>query len=97
MIKKTKMSRPCRRRRIRGNPGSLYFKPTGVRMRDLKEIVLELDEFEAVRLVDSLEMSQEDAGVKMGVSQSTLSRVLKVGRGKIADAICEGNAIRIEK
>ena len=91
------MPRPCARRRIRGNPGSLYFKPTGIRMRDLKEIVLELDEFEAVRLVDSLELSQEEAGRKMNVSQSTLSRILKSGRGKIADAVVNGKAIRVEK
>jgi len=91
------MSRPCARRRIRGNPGSLYFKPSGIRMRDLKEIVLELDEFEAIRLVDSLDLSQSEAGEKMNVSQSTLSRILKSGRGKIARAVSEGFAIRIEK
>jgi len=89
------MSRPCSRRRIRGDPGSLYFKPSGIRMRDLKEIILELAEFEAVRLVDSSGLSQEKAGAKMNVSQSTLSRILKSGRGKIADAIVNGKAIRV--
>ena len=36
-------------------------------------------------------------GEKMSVSQSPLSRILKSGRGKVARAVSEGCAIRIEK
>ena len=89
------MSRPCRRRRVRGRPGSSYFKPAGIRMVDLEESVLELAEFEAIRLVDLNNIPQEEAGKKMQVSQSTLSRVLKSGRKKIADAVVNGKAIKI--
>ena len=91
-----KMVRPCVRRRVRGKPNSSYFKPAGIRMIDLKESVLDMSEFEAIRLVDSLGISQEEAGAKMKISQSTLSRVLKNGRKKISDAIVGGMAIRIE-
>ena len=42
-------------------------------------------------------VSQEEAGVRMKISQSTLSRVLKSGREKIADAIVHGKAIKISK
>lgn len=90
------MVRPCIRRRIRGRPNSSYFKPAGIRMIDLAESVLEMAEFEAVRLVDLEGVSQEEAGRKMQISQSTLSRVLKSGRRKVADAIVNGKAIRIE-
>lgn len=89
------MPRPCRRRRVRGRPNSSYFKPAGVRKRDLDQSVLAIDEFEAVRLVDLNEESQENAGKKMDVSQATLSRILKSGRKKIADAIVNGKAIKI--
>lgn len=91
-----KMPRPCRRRRVRGRPNSSYFKPAGIRMIDLEESQLSLPEFEAIRLIDFKEISQEDAGKKMDISQSTLSRVLKSGRKKIADAIVNGKAIRIK-
>ncbi|MBR9706571.1 DUF134 domain-containing protein [Candidatus Pacearchaeota archaeon] len=91
------MSRPCKRRRIRGRPNSSYFKPSGIRMTELKESVLTMPEFEAIRLVDLNEVPQEEAGKEMQVSQSTLSRVLKSGRKKIADAIVHGKAIKIEK
>jgi len=91
-----KMVRPCRRRRVRGRPNSSYFKPAGIRMVDLEESQLSLPEFEAIRLVDLQDVSQEIAGEKMEISQSTLSRILKSGRKKIADAIVNGKAIKIE-
>ena len=90
-----KMVRPCRQRRIRGNPNSSYFKPAGIRIVDLEESELSMAEFEAIRLVDLEDISQEGAGAKMEISQSTLSRVLKSGRKKIADAIVNGKAIKI--
>ena len=90
------MPRPCIRRRVRGRPGSSYFKPAGIRMIGLDESVLTMPEFEAIRLVDLNEVSQEEAGKSMQISQSTLSRILKFGRKKIADAIVNGKAIKIE-
>jgi len=91
------MPRPCKRRRVRGRPNSSYFKPAGIRMIELEESILTMPEFEAIRLVDLTEVPQEEAGKQMQVSQSTLSRVLKSGRKKIADAIVNGKAIKIEK
>ncbi|MFC1685539.1 DUF134 domain-containing protein [Nanoarchaeota archaeon] len=90
------MPRPCIRRRVRGEPNSSYFKPAGIRMIDLEETVLSMPEFEAIRLVDLNEIPQEEAGKKMNVSQPTLSRILKSGRKKIAEAIVKGKAIKIE-
>jgi uncharacterized protein len=91
------MPRPCKRRRVRGRPNSSYFKPAGIRMIELEDSVLSMPEFEAIRMVDLSEVSQEEAGKQMQISQSTLSRVLKSGRKKIADAIVNGKAIKIDK
>ena len=90
------MSRPCKRRRVRGRPNSSYFKPAGIRMTVLEESVLSISEFEALRLIDFKEIPQEKAAKEMQISQPTLSRILKVGRKKIADAIMNGKAIKIE-
>ena len=91
------MPRPCKRGRIRGRPNSSYFKPTGVRIVNLEESELSLPEFEAIRLVDLNEIPQINSGKEMQISQSTLSRILKSARKKIADAIVNGKAIRIER
>ena len=92
-----KMPRPHKRRRVMGKPNSSYFKPAGIRMIELEESILTMSEFEAIRLVDLNEVPQEEAGREMQISQSTLSRILKIGRKKIADAIVNGKAIKIEK
>jgi predicted DNA-binding protein (UPF0251 family) len=90
------MPRPRICRRVRFRPGVTYFKPAGVRMIDLDEVVLTVDEYEAVRLVDLEEVGQGKAGKQMKISQPTLSRLLKSARKKISKAIIKGKAIRIE-
>ncbi len=90
------MVRPRRVRRIFFRPDVTYFKPAGVPLVHLKESVLSFDELEAIRLIDSEEMGQGEAGKKMKISQSTLSRLLKSGRKKLAGAIVNGQAIKIE-
>ncbi|MBU2053034.1 MAG: DUF134 domain-containing protein [Nanoarchaeota archaeon] len=91
------MPRPRIRRRIRGKPEATYFKPAGIRMIDLEESVLDINEFEAIRLVDFEGIEQEQAGKSMEISQPTLSRLLKSARRKISEAIVKGKAIKIEK
>jgi len=91
------MPRPCKRRRVMGKPNSSYFKPRGVRLMDIEEVDLSLPEFEAIRLIDFERIPQIEAGEKMHISQSTLSRILSSGRRKISDAIINGKAIRIDK
>lgn len=66
-------------------------------MRELEESSLNLSEFEAIRLIDLKKTSQEIAAKQMQISQPTLSRILKSGREKVADAIINGKAIKIEK
>ncbi len=97
VLGETEMPRPRKRRRVMGRPNSSYFKPAGVRMANLAEVALSMSEFEAIRLIDFEGMSQTKAGDKMHISQSTLSRILSSGRKKIADAIINGKAIKIEK
>ncbi|MBM3228368.1 DUF134 domain-containing protein [Candidatus Pacearchaeota archaeon] len=90
------MVRPQRIRNIFFQPNVTYFKPAGIPLVNLKEIVLSFDEVEAMRLVDFGEMEQNAAGRKMKISQSTLSRLLKSGRKKLTDAIVNGQAIKIQ-
>ena len=58
-------------------------------------IVLEPAELEALRLVDLEDLSQEEAGVKMGVSRGTVWRILHDARRKVVHALIEGRQIQI--
>lgn len=91
------MPRPQIHRRVSGKPLSDYFKPAGIPLRELEESLLGLAEFEAIRLIDVQGLSQQEAGEHMHISQSTLSRTLDSARKKVADAVVNGKAIRIEK
>ena len=90
------MPRPRICRRIRFQPDVTYFKPAGIRMIDLAETILTFDEFEAIRLIDLLSIAQEKAGKQMKISQPTLSRLLTSARKKLADAIINGKAIKVQ-
>jgi len=90
------MPRPRLCRKVSIEPDVTYFKPTGVRMIELEETILTVDEFEAIRLKDLKEIEQEKAAKKMGISQPTFHRLITSARKKIADAIVNGKAIRIE-
>ena len=65
-------------------------------MRMLEEVVLSLDEAEAIRLKDLEGLEQEDGADRMGVSRPTFQRMVASARQKIADALLNGKAIRIE-
>lgn len=90
------MPRPFKRRRIRFEPEVMYFKPRAVPLSELKEVSLDMDELEAIRLSDFEEISQTEASKKMNISQSTFQRILKRGRRKIAEAVIKGKALRIK-
>jgi predicted DNA-binding protein (UPF0251 family) len=90
------MVRPRLCRRIWFEPNVTYFKPAGIRVIELEEAILTVDELEAVRLKDLLGLEQEEAAKKMNISQPTFHRLVLSARKKIADAIVNGKAIKIE-
>jgi predicted DNA-binding protein (UPF0251 family)/predicted Fe-Mo cluster-binding NifX family protein len=83
-------------RRVSGRPAWTVFKPAGAPVRDLPEIELTLDEFEAVRLADHEGLYQEAAALRMGVSRQTFGRIVESARRKIAGALVNGCALRVE-
>jgi len=77
-------------------PDVTYFKPAGIPLRALKEVQLSLEEAEAIRLKDLESLEQEQGAERMNISRPTFQRVLASARQKIADALLNGKAIRIE-
>jgi predicted DNA-binding protein (UPF0251 family) len=65
-------------------------------MHALEEVVLHIDEFEAVRLADAEELYHEEAAARMNISRQTFGRIVGEARKKIAGAITSGKAIVIE-
>jgi predicted DNA-binding protein (UPF0251 family) len=74
-----------------------YFKPRGIPLRELAEVVLLPDELEALKLYEVDGLEQTEAAERMKISQPTFARILGSAHKKIAEAIIKGKAIRIEK
>lgn len=72
------------------------FKPTGIPMSDMERITLSRDELEALKLCDLDDLTQEEAGERMGVSRGTVQRILTAARKKVATALSQGRAIVFE-
>lgn len=87
--------RPKSCRRVGSQPGVTYFKPRGIPLSGLEEIILTVDELEAIRLVDHDGLYQEEAAVRMNVSRPTFGRILDLAHRKIAGALVHGKALKI--
>ncbi|HOU70572.1 MAG TPA: DUF134 domain-containing protein [Methanothrix sp.] len=90
---------PCRGRRrgrrwISEVPAVRCFLPEGCPRKEFLSLTLE--ELEAVRLVDLLDLDQEDAAFYMGISRKALWNDLMKARNKIAAALVYGMGLRIE-
>jgi uncharacterized protein len=83
-------------RRVIGCPEVTYFKPAGRRLIELEEVILSVEEWEAIRLIDFQENSQDEAAKTMNVSQPTMHRILRTARRKVSEAIVKGKALKIE-
>lgn len=91
------MVRPRLPRIIDFEPGTTYFKPAGIPLRTLEEVVLTFEEVEALRLKEVEGLGQTESAKRMKISQPTFFRILSIARKKVADAIINGKAIKIQK
>jgi predicted DNA-binding protein (UPF0251 family) len=90
------MPRPKQCRRVCLSPNCTYFKPAGIPTSALEEVVVAVDELEAMRLVDVDGIYYEQAAEQMRVSRRTFGRIIDSARRKVAQALIQGMALRIE-
>jgi predicted DNA-binding protein (UPF0251 family) len=90
------MAKPKKNRFVLQPPSVVYYKPQGIPLYQLEQVILAVEEYEAVRLVDYEGLQQKDAAERMKVSRATCARILESARHKIAAALTGGKAIRIQ-
>ena len=88
------MPRPRKYRRVCRFPLSLGFIPTEEGFSG-EEIVLSVDEYETLRLIDCEGLSQEECGACMAVGRTTVQQIYAQARKKLADMLVEGRPLRI--
>ena len=93
------MPRPRKLKLIHSTPipeDRSLFKPSGLVLEGLPINTLTIVEFEAIRLIDAEDKSQNEAAALMKISQPTISHILNAARKKVADALVNGKGIKIE-
>lgn len=89
------MPRPIKCRRVCHYPHTLEFAPT-TSGEDKSPVILTVDEYETVRLIDREGMSQEQCSERMQVARTTVQKIYGSARKKLADVLVEGLPLRIE-
>ena len=87
------MPRPQRCRRICCEPEFEKFSPSGA--GDTGSVVLTLDEFEVIRLVDLEKQTHEQCAKQMDISRTTVTEICESARQKIADCLVNGKNLII--
>jgi len=89
--------RPKKTRWVTCEPGERCFRPQCKPESGLEGVILNLDEFEVLRLTHLESYDQEKIAKQMKIHQSTISRILTSAHKKVADALVNIKAIRIEQ
>ncbi len=87
------MARPQKCRRVCDEPEYNGFQPNGIVSGDA--VLLTVDEYEAVRLVDLEKMTHVQTAEQMGISKTTVTEIYESARTKIADCIVNGKQLVI--
>ena len=89
------MARPIKCRKVCRLPENLGFNPQNPG-KNSDAVILNVDEFETLRLIDQAGLSQEECGNYMGVARTTVQQIYTCARKKLADALVDARPLRIE-
>lgn len=88
------MPRPCKQRRICSYPACSRFIP--LEKEEQQIVIMTLDEYESIRLIDFEEMTQEECAAQMNLARTTAQAIYGSARKKLAQCIVTGSELRIE-
>jgi len=90
------MPRPKKCRMVCFLPERNSFGPLNITNVNAEIILMTVDEYETIRLIDLEEMTQEECAEKMDVARTTVQRIYNDARKKLAKSLVEGKILKIE-
>ncbi len=89
------MPRPTKCRMVCRFPQTLEFIPAK-KGGEQEPVILTVDEYETIRLIDKEGLSQEQCSRRMQVARTTAQKIYDSARKKLAAVLVEGRPLRIE-
>lgn len=91
------MPRPKKCRRVCAMPNVRGFKPLGVPAEEcMPAIIMNIEEYEALRLMDFEGLTQEECSIQMGVARTTVTAIYLSARKKIAETLVFGKILLMD-
>ncbi len=90
------MARLKKYRKVCCMPDSTLFGALDHGSDNSKTIILSVEEYESIRLIDLEEMTQEECAAHMKVARTTVQRIYNDARKKIAEYLVMGHLLKIE-
>lgn len=89
------LPRPRKCRKVCSLPQNTCFHPANYGEEN-KIIIMTVDEYETIRLIDKENFSQEECGAYMNIARATVQQIYTSARKKLAEALVEGLILKIE-
>ena len=89
------MPRPKKYRRVCGKPRSAGFTPLCGCASQPESVVMAIDEYEVIRLLDLEGLTQEEAALRMNVARTTVTGIYTAARRKLADCLVNGKILTV--
>ena len=77
-------------------PNNRFFGPLDNKEKDSSIIIMTIEEYEVIRLIDYQGFLQEEAATQMDVARTTVQRIYNEARKKIASSVVESKILKIE-
>ena len=75
------MARPRKCRRVCGMPRTNSFAPMGSQLCE-ERIIMAVDEYETIRLIDLAGYTQEECAAQMGIARTTVQGIMSIDEGQ---------------
>lgn len=90
------MPRPRKWRKVCSLPQSDRYGPLNARQDAEPIVVMTVDEYETIRLIDLEGFTQEECAEQMNIARTTVQRIYELARGKLAESLVRGRVLHIE-
>jgi len=90
------MPRPLKWRKVCCLPDSNKYGPLDAHSDTMNQMIMTVDEYETIRLIDLEGFTQEECAAQMNVARTTVQGIYTEARRKLAESLVNGKVLLIE-